>query len=351
MAKYTNLKHPEKYRQEIECFALFANETLPKPAVGKYVIMGGEDEDTPDPASIPMPFNKELVHKLGVWLLRRDNKYKKGNLANTRSAVNYYYNKCNLGTPWQGSIYWRTMNGYKAARLDQAIENGEDGAAGLRAAVPEDTLIWLMDMAEKYENGHELKSMFTLMVLGWVCALRSSSMSFEIGDIKFVKDALGVATVMIVESTCLKMEDDNPSEYKQLRLPFAGFAAKDDHPRKRLFELVRLMIEFGNPCLAGQPSDANGIISGWMKDFIPDDKTNLPKGFKITSHSLRKSLASALNALGCPIHTTIMPWGRWKNQRACERYIAENFTITKFSAGMFDWMLPHGAFLKWTSDL
>ena len=35
-SKYTNLKNPEKYRQEIECVSKFDNATLPAPPVGKY---------------------------------------------------------------------------------------------------------------------------------------------------------------------------------------------------------------------------------------------------------------------------------------------------------------------------
>ena len=348
MTEKCKLKNPEKYRQEIVAFGQYAKQMLGAPPTTEWCMI--DDDDTPIGASLPQPFNNKMAWEYSVWLLRRDNKYKKGDLCNTRSALNFYYNKAGMGTPWTGSAYWKTMDGYKASRLDQAIENGEKGAAGLRTAVPEDTLVWLLDSAEALSNGHEVKSAMTLMLLGWVCGLRSASMSFEVGNIKFVTDRAERVVTMLITSRSLKMEYDVPSEYKCLRMPAAPIGASEDHPRKRLFALVENMIEYGNVCLAGAPLDANGVVTKWMENFIPADKQNLPEGHQITSHSLRKSMASAANALGIPMSTG-MAWGRWKTESSYKLYIVLGYSVTKFSAGMFDWLLPYGAALTWASDL
>lgn len=348
MTKATKLANPEKYEQEIDALRAFLVETKLPPPCGAWIVI--QDDGKPDPASMPQ-FNNDFLFEYASWLLRTTNKYKKGNLSNSRSAVNFFYGKAGLGNPWQGSAFWRTMDGYVTARKAQAIEDGDCGAAGLRVAMKESTLIWCMDHAESLAQGNEVKSALTLILLGWVCLLRAASTSFEIGDIQFVKNHAGVVVSLIVSSTSLKLEDGNPSELKQITLPAPPVGTPADHPRVRLIALVTIMMESGNPCLCGQPSDANTVITGWMRDHIPDDKKFLPLGHHISSHSLRKAGASTLAALGCSPTEVIMPWGRWKSLACCERYITKHFSVTKFSAGMFDWMLPLGASLVWSSDI
>ena len=349
MHKATKLANPEKYFQEINALRKFLIETMPPPACGAWIIM--DADGIPDPASMPIPFDNALLYKYAAWLLRTSNKYKKGNLSNARSATNFFYGRAKLGSPWQGSEFWRTMDGYTTARKAQAIEAGDHGAAGLRVAMRESTLVWCMDKAELYPDGNELKSAFTLILLGWVCLLRASSASFQVGDIELITNHAGQVISMLITSTVLKMEDGNPSEKKQLTLPAAPLGAPADHPRKRLFALVEIMLKCGNLALCGAPSEANTVITGWMRDVIPENKKCLPKGHYISSHSLRKAGASTLAALGCSVTGTIMPWGRWDSLASCERYITKNFSVTKFSAGMFDWLLPPGASLQWFSDI
>ena len=339
-SSHYSLAHPEKYEQDIKCFGLFANERIPGAPPGGWCKLG--DDGKVPPYALPK-FDNDVLVEFASWLLQEDNKYKKGSLENLRSALNHYYISAKFRAPWQGSAFRRAMKAYIAARLEQAIENGEDDALGLRSPVPEDVYAWMMKEAEGMMDGDPDKTAYTLILIGWLFCLRASSTSFVACDIRFARNELGEIVTLIVDSTVLKMDGKGPSLYKQRRCPAPDSDLGPEHTRARLFVLIESMLEHGDVTQSGEPDTTSKIFTAWLQDMVPDDISNLPKGHVLKSHSIRKSAASALKALGCSPENVIMPWGRWKTWASCKLYITEGYIVTRFSGAMFDWMLPLGA--------
>ena len=340
-SQFYSLSNPEKYASEMKAYGLFANKRINGAPPGGWCVIDADGKV----ASHRLPkFNNDTLVEFASWLLEDTNKYKKGSLDMTRSALNHYYIAAGFRAPWQGSSYFRAMSAYCAARKQQAIENGEVNAAGLRCPVPEDVLEWMMKQAEGMASGSETKTAFTLILIGWLFCLRASSTSFVRGDIRFARDDEGNPTYLIIDSTSLKMEmGSTPGEYKQRRCPAPDANLGVSHPRARLFELIEDMLLHGDLSISGEPKEASGVVTGWLKDLVPENISNLPKGHSISSHSVRKAAASSLQQLGCPIETTIMPWGRWMSMSSCQLYLHKGYQVSRFAGAMFDWMLPMGS--------
>ena len=329
LAKHMKLKNPSKYKHDWDAFMLFADTMLPnKPDLGWGQYLDGKLEATTLP-----DISKDLVSSYAGWLLEPTNKYKKGNLELCRTAINHYYESASITSPWRGPSFARIMSAYIVARKEQAIENGEDNAAGLRVPVPEDTIMWMMQLAETLPNDAEAKSAYTLMCLGAVCLLRASSISFLPEHIRMIKDSDGKSIYMVVTSTTLKMQSNVPSSYKQLRMPAPDSSKGPKHPRARLFKLVEEMLDSGYPDLIKDPATAHATITKWMKDLVPAEVTCLPEGHHISSHSLRKAGASALFKLGCDVRQVIMPWGRWKSATCADVYFTKDYVVSRFFGG------------------
>ena len=344
MKEFTDLKNPSKYNQEWKAFGLFANQRIPgAPPCGWCAL---DECGIPLPGALP-DIDNSTVLKYGAWLLEATNKYKKANLSNSRAAVNHFYIKAKRAPPWQGPAFFRSMGAYMGARLKQAIKDGDKKAGGLRVAITEDVCEWILEQAEEQQDGCDKQTKLTLILLGWVFCLRAGSTSFVEGDIKFAKNEDGTPRYLIVDSDCLKLEDPNPSQYKQRRCPAPDPKLGPMHPRARFMALVEIMITKGNVAISGAPTKTSDIMTKWIRELIPDDIAHLPKGHSLSSHSLRKGCASALNGCGCDIRIVIMPWGRWMSYTSCQGYITKGYQSTRFSNGMFDWIAPRGTSIDW----
>ena len=294
--------------------------------------------------SFPM-INHEFVRDYAIWLL--DN-YKKGNLEMTQSAINYYYTEASMGPPWMGTAISRLMRAYQAARLELAIEAGQGSAAGTRVAVPEYVVIWLLQRAE--EGVATLEEQATgqedttdtewavLMLVGWLFDLRASSMAVQVGDLYFSPHGY-----LVINSELVKMKDRGVKYQKQCPPPAKALGPR--HPRARLFEVVRKTLASAEKCsavtfpeLCPDPLVAAVEITAAMAIIIPDEISSLPEGKTISSHSWRKACASGLFSIGCSYQRAIMPWGQWKSQSSCEKYVDKEYVTTNFSVGMFDWL-------------
>lgn len=339
------LKNPSKYKQEWKAFALACNKYIPGAPAGGWCLFN-EDGDTVNPDSLP-EFKKDTVFKFAAYLLDDDNKYNKADMCNSRAAVNHYYQQAGRPGPWTGSVYWRTMSCYKGARIALNLANGKTDGAAFRSAVHEDVYKWMLDEAEKPSTSAYNKTAYILLLLGWLFALRAGSTSLSIGDVRFARDSNGRIATVIVDSESLKMQDGNPSQYKQRRCPAPDPALGPKHPRARLFTLFEWLVEEGNISISGTPEQSSGIVTKWMKDLIPADIANLPEKHFYSSHSTRRAAASAMHGIGVPLELGIMSHGRWKSATSCLTYIEEGYQVSRFAGGMFDWLMDLGPQYQW----
>ena len=292
----------------------------------------------------------QLLQRFAGWLL--DN-YKKGTLAHTQAAVNFYYVESGLQTPWIGPMYHRTMTKYCDARRAIAIDNDEFESgqipAGCRIAVPEDVISWLLTFAESLPDRDSRLEKCAVILLGFLCLLRASSLYLEKGDVTFIQDGEGNDTVLIVNSLCVKTLDKVSKH--QLRCPAPDPSMGPKHPRARTFAVIKRAVARGSVTLGNiaAPGLAHSEVTKWMDELIPKDVSSLVKGEKITSHSLRKAGASAMCSLGIDVRSRVMPWGRWKSIASVERYAKLGYMVSSFSGAMFDWCLPPHSAFAWTT--
>lgn len=290
--------------------------------------------------------NDKLVTRFAAYLL--DN-YNKGTMDNCRAAINHFYLEADLGVPWEGRAFKRTMVKYKEQRKKLAIKKGQHnmpGAppSGCRVPIPEDSIQWLLNYAEGLENPDPRKSRSTLILMGYLFLLRASSLAFKPGDISFVRDRDLRPTALVVNSYVKCMDKATPHQLRSVA-PDRAFGTR--HPRARIFDLVEKCLVHGDLFCIKTPESANKLISTWIQDLIPDEVTRLVEGHKISSHSLRKAGASALVKMGACLLTRVMPWGRWKTVGSAEKYADKSYVATSFSGGVFDWLLPMGNPFRW----
>jgi hypothetical protein len=97
----------------------------------------------------------------------------------------------------------------------------------------------------------------------------------------------------------------------------------------------------GNPLmlsLIGTPSQTADRVTKAMQAILPpEDTPDVAQGTFISSHSWRKTGASALASF-CSLFQ-VKRWGMWKTTSSCERYIDDTFQCTgTFMRELFDWM-------------
>ena len=294
-------------------------------------------------------FNLSTLKTYSAWLLEN---YKKGALTHTQAAINYYYHESGLAAPWIGRSFSRASAKYADARKELMIENAEyevEGGflpLGCRVAVPEDVIKWLLQKAEGLETlDTDLPKIATILI-GFLFLLRASSLYFEEGDIRFVKDGDGHIATLIVERECVKNKDKATKHQKRCPAPDHELGPK--HPRTRIFAIIeRALLNDEMFSLVTSSASASDTVTTWMQELIPASVLSLVKGEKIQSHSLRKAGASAMLALGMDLRTVIMPWGEWGTISAAEKYPTRGYIVSHFSGGVFSWCLPATSPFAW----
>jgi hypothetical protein len=90
--------------------------------------------------------------------------------------------------------------------------------------------------------------------------------------------------------------------------------------------------------LIGTPSQTADRVTKAMQAILPpEDTPDVAQGTFISSHSWRKTGASALASF-CSLFQ-VKRWGMWKTTSSCERYIDDTFQCTgTFMRELFDWM-------------
>ena len=291
-------------------------------------------------------FDVEFLEDYSAWLLDH---YKKGSLVHSQAAINYYYAQAKLPSPWLGRRFTRIMTKYIDARKSKMVAAREFTSGqtpmGCRVPVPEDVIENLLAIAEGLPDVNPNKSYITIILIGFLFLLRASSLYFEEGDIKFITNGDGRKTTLVIQSLCVKAK--SKAAKIQMRCPAPAEELGPSQPRARIFTLIEKCLEKGDLHCIASPEEASATVTKWMQDIIPAELASLVEGEKITSHSLRKAGASALCSLGMDIKSKVMPWGGWKTVSSAEKYPVLGYLVTRFSGGVFSWMLPKGSPFEW----
>jgi hypothetical protein len=86
---------------------------------------------------------------------------------------------------------------------------------------------------------------------------------------------------------------------------------------------------------------AGANLSAWLLDAYTAIGATPPKGFKWTSHSLRKGAASAASCIGTPLHVVKYMGGWAKNSFVTEgKHIDPTMTPPQAAWQFFGWLVP-----------
>jgi hypothetical protein len=96
-----------------------------------------------------------------------------------------------------------------------------------------------------------------------------------------------------------------------------------------------------SPYEASADRGAASYVSAWLSFAIRTVNTSAPAGFKWTSHSLRKGVASAASCIGAPLPVIKYMAGWAKNSSVTEgKYIDPTMTLTLATRRFFGWVAP-----------
>ena len=75
---------------------------------------------------------------------------------------------------------------------------------------------------------------------------------------------------------------------------------------------------------------------------MPTSALHIPPGRFVSSHSMRKTGASAANKVGVTLFEGLMPWGGWRSSQSAERYVNQAYLASAdgIFADLFDWLRP-----------
>jgi hypothetical protein len=130
------------------------------------------------------------------------------------------------------------------------------------------------------------------------------------------------------------------------RLPYtktipAGPGGKPDHARNVVFSIIHTALEVGKmeACLrTGQGMEALDLSKIMMNTIAKTELDALgARGMKVTSHSWRKTGASAMRARGVAFHI-IQEEGLWSDVKYAKLYADPRYPKDAFMSELFDWL-------------
>ena len=284
-------------------------------------------------ASFPT-LNTEWLTEMAGFLL--DNK-KQATLRVLQSCVNWMYVEEDLKAPWVDAppSWARIGKTYKKQRTIIAIENEQDSAE-TRGTLPAVCIESAVDQALAWPDKDPRVSEVALIVTGAILALRASSMYWEEQDVIVLANG-GVR----IRSQHVKTR--RHATFSQIRyLP----AAPAGTPRAKLIRLIKKAIAGRGMNIISSSRNAAAEVTTMMKGLFPSTITGLDKGMKLTSHSLRKTGASALALLctGPQIGMIMFPWGGWsKGSESAPNYVDAEYVPSAYHAQMYDFLFAPGA--------
>ena len=319
------------------------------------------------------PFNLQIVEKFSVWLLNSD--YHKNELTPVIYAINDYFERQGWGRPWKhgkqdGSRLFKIEAvAYKDLRRQYDLMDGRTIQEGGAARVME--CGWETMLEEAYQELDNmaiglipkrgtkastaqrkamtpfLRKMRSLTM--FVFVLRASSSRIDQKEMIFLDSGHLKLNITFWKRTGEKVMT---AESISKVLPTAPEGARADHPRTRYLELMRTVVDAGGFVDLEKDVDQQHKV---ISDVLPQCfggkqkvKQLLPKGRSLTSHTCRKSGASAAYACGLRSLTALQKWGEWDQGAAgaaieywgaLKNYVDKTYEVTTFSRQLFDFLM------------
>jgi hypothetical protein len=279
------------------------------------------------------------------------------------TALNHFYAKKALGTPWVGGQMTDLAKGYAIHRQRMAQQAGTPELnGGLRVAVPVSVIKLLLTKSEAYaadrlsllasSEPEDIAAAGTATLLLCWCATFWSMLLFgfradTIGG-KAGADDLRVLPTKAIHHMVRRIKRKNGAGEGLLK-PFVRQIPPPRNPtsvRGRVTTIIetaaRLIDAEGKPLmlsLIDKPSEAADKVSKAMRVILPPEETpDIADGTFISSHSWRKTGASAL-AIFCSLFK-VKSWGMWASTSSCEKYVDETYQDPDgFMQSLFDWVV------------
>jgi hypothetical protein len=253
------------------------------------------------------------------------------------SAFNFIYRTKGLGSPWSGRDMAALQTAFKQAQAARAAAAGQNVGA-LRIAVPFTLIQFMIERAEATNDATQQAwySVFITMLLflfradtigGIICP--EDCQILPSGELRFL---------------VRKLKRDRVVKYRPFYIsippPQAGTT------RASMWNILRQGLPHVPALVASWKGCASREISKAMRELLlPDGGADLiPPGSYLSSHSWRKSGASALAKVGCSMFT-IKTWGMWKSTSSAERYVElRYFDAHPQIQIVFDWLCRSDSF-------
>jgi hypothetical protein len=280
-------------------------------------------------ASFPK-FSRQLLQVISEHTLKN---YNIATLETVQGALNAAYSGAGIGDgkgPWKNCPMATTeARKYKKARATLVKQTGQKNAYK-KVDLHEDAVKHILKVGEAAETGSMLKSECALLMVGVLFCLRSCSLYFEEGDVTI--NPLGTLTVMS------KRNKKDGEIVRQVKRAPPAWAR--GHPRARVMRLVSQALEGHGLCIVprGTETRTSEFVTKILRDVVPEEVLNLAPGTQVTSHSLRKTAASAISAAGVDTERALMPWGDWTCHSSLTKYINRSYLVTEWSRRLWDWL-------------
>ena len=280
------------------------------------------------------PFDEEILIVICDWFLENTRLCQ---LTSVKSSVNYNFQRLGQPKPWTG--HGRIMRKYEHEQfIDLCARADADIAAGKtpklqRMELPEKAVWRLIDIGEDASISSKLLGKVALMDIGILAGLRAASLKLESQEsAQMLADGWLQITIQRVKGRELIDE--------VIDIP-PGPPDAPEHPRNRMFATIKKAID--EKCLyipKGSVTAASNKITKVLQEQLFGDELKLPKGKCLSSHSLRKTMASMAASLGLPTKVAAMSWGGWGSEDAMRPYINRHYKGTGLAAQLFDWLTP-----------
>ena len=265
---------------------------------------------------------------LSVW-------YNRATLGAYQSAVNHYYQLHGYGRPWLGTVFKRYMSAYATVHERDGVAAGAH-LGSLRTELPEQTVEWMLDNVDSLEPGDRGFILGVLIMI--LCFFRAhtwGSVQHE-DDIYFDPEGNLVVVVRALKGQLLNTPELKTVPKCEPAAPQAGGAPVRPHARARLFESIRKAQAADIPLRLGGGSIPANAAADYITNRLNPDRAEaadtvdgiippaalpIPEGRFISSHSMRKTGASAAYQIGALFFESIVPWGGWKSTTSAERYV------------------------------
>ena len=262
------------------------------------------------------------------------------------SALNYFYTKERLGAPWQqgpikdlnnmfesASKVWRQERGFRVGNLRTEV-------SGAGIAVVIEQAVRAMQESKQQPDWHHPAhqqvawlAVFLVMLIFWFQA--DTIAGYQPGDISF--NDLGAMNFVVQR---LKRGQAHVQPFsKSIPAPTTGRL-------QQIFAVIRYSVSlktatgdyiFSSSLWGADPKAVSDKISSAMSEILDYGQLFIPDGSFISSHSWRRTGASAFAACRGDWHL-LMRWGMWRAIASAQAYVNLDFLPDPVILEIYPWL-------------